>query len=102
MALQFPLYRWSERGPLCIEIDPVDAGCFLRVLWFLSQRYHFDFPRIVDTLDGYAADFELLGCHATLSIDAWSFALIVHDDAIRAQVLAELRALPADFFDRDN
>jgi hypothetical protein len=99
MPLTFFLFRWTEQGEEDIEIEPVDATCFLRALAYLSGRYHFEFPRIVDTLDGYAADFILLGILATLAIDTWSFALIVRDETARDVALADLRALPPDFFD---
>lgn len=99
MLLTFFPFRWSEQGLACIEMDPADQAYFLPLLAYLTQRYAFELPRILDTLDGYAADFRMLGCAATLSVDAYSFSLAFYDDAVRDQVLTELLALPLDAFE---
>lgn len=82
-----------------IEIEPVEAAYFPRVLLWLSKRHGFAMPRVQDTLDGHAAEFTILGSRATMLVDAWSFSIGFEQEAARDEVLAELAALPGDAFD---
>ncbi|MEO8612263.1 MAG: hypothetical protein ABI690_30490 [Chloroflexota bacterium] len=86
--------RWPS-----IDIEPMDQTLFFRVLIYLTVTYNFPMPRIIDTIDGYAADFEISDCIATLSIDAYMFSLAFQESEVRDQVLAGLLALPDTFFD---
>src|SRR5689334_9309286 len=86
--------RWPS-----IDIEPMDQELFFRVLSYLSVTYNFPMPRIIDTIDGYAADFELLGSAASLSIDAYMFMLGFQHADTRDRVLAALLALPDNYFD---
>ncbi len=85
--------RWPS-----IDIEPMDQGLFFRLLTHLTVTYNFPMPRIIDTIDGYAADFELAGSAATLSIDACMFSLAFQEQDVRDQVLATLIMLPENYF----
>lgn len=86
--------RWPS-----IDIEPMDENLFFRLLDYLCKAYNFPTPRILDTIDGYAADFEILGWAASLSIDAYMFSLGFQRAEIRDQVLAALMKLPDNYFD---
>jgi hypothetical protein len=96
--LRFCKDNWLGNKWASIEIWPVDTGYFLKLLAHLSLQYGFTVPPIIDILDGYAADFEILGSKAKIHIDSWTFSIAFEQEAVRDRVIAELQALLADFF----
>lgn len=82
-----------------IDIEPMDAALFFKILDYLCATYNFPVPHIIDTIDGYAADFILLDSAASLHIDTWTFALALANPLARDQVLAALHALPENYFE---
>jgi hypothetical protein len=97
--MQFREDQWIGNRWPSIDIDPMDQSLFFRLLSYLCVTYKFPMPSIVDTIDGYAADFELLGSAATLAIDTWTFSLAFQESMVRDQVLKTLAALPENYFD---
>jgi hypothetical protein len=97
--LQFRKDRWTGNHWPSIDIWPNDAVYFLRILAHLSLSYSFPFPRVIDLIDGYAADFQLLASDATIHMDSYTFSLAFADEAVRDRVLADLQALPSDYFE---
>lgn len=97
-GLKFWDFQWSGQRWENIEIDPVDQTYFLPLLTHLAVTYGFAMPTVIDTIDGYAADFALLGSNARLQVDAYSFSIALEKKTVRDQVMAELRALPEDYF----
>ncbi len=97
--LTFSEDRWIGNKWASIEIEPVDEGYFLPVLFYLTTTYHFPQPSIIDGIDGYIANFRLLDCDAMLTIDIWTFSIAFEHDAIRDIVLEALRGLPYDYFE---
>ncbi|PJJ60248.1 hypothetical protein [Hymenobacter chitinivorans] len=95
---QFVSSRWLGNHWPSIEVEPAETALFQRLLAHLAATYHFPLPPLIDILDGYVADFTLLGSAATLHLDNWTLSLACASEAVRDQVLAELLALPADFF----
>ncbi len=98
-VLRFFKDHWQGNRWPCIEIDPLDQGCFFTILAHLATTYGFAPPAIIDTIDGYCTDFSLAGQTATLQIDAWSFSFACPDLAVRDMVFDHLQSLPPDFFD---
>jgi hypothetical protein len=96
--LQFDKDRWAGNTWACIDIQPNDAAYFPRLLTHLSNHYGFPLPPIIDLIDGYAAHFRLLASDATIHVDAYTFSIAFADDAIRDRILADLQALPRDYF----
>jgi hypothetical protein len=90
--------QWMANGWPTIDIEPMDATLFFKILDYLCAADNFPVPHIIDTIDGYAADFTLLDSAASLHIDAWTFALAFENLAARDQVLATLLALPENYF----
>ena len=83
---------------MSIEVNPVDTDYLLPLLWHLSRSYCFEIPELVDILDGYTAEFEILDSKVKLMLDNWSFSIAFEKPAVRDYVLEELRALPTDYF----
>jgi hypothetical protein len=50
--LEFRKDRWQGNKWASIDIDPVDAACFLRLLTHLSLRYGFPQPPSIDPMAG--------------------------------------------------
>ncbi len=98
--MKFWDFQWSGQTGENIEIEPVDQSYFLLLLTYLMVTYNVPLPPVVDMLDGYAADFVLLGSRATLQVDTWSFSLRFECKAVRDTVFADLQALPDDYFSR--
>jgi hypothetical protein len=96
--VEYQADRWGGNHWASIEIEPVDVTRFLPVLTYLSTLYEFPMPTIDWDVDGYGADFELLGSKAIIKVDTWSFSIAFEDDAVRDQVLTVLRALPTGYF----
>lgn len=94
--------RWVGNGWASIEILPNDAAYFPRILLYLSLSYGFPLPALVGLIDGYAADFQLLGTEATMHMDSYSFSVAFADDAARDSVLADLQALPSGYFEAES
>jgi hypothetical protein len=97
--LQFRKDQWMGNKWASIDIWPNDAVYFPRVLMHLSCSYGFPLPRILDLIDGYAADFQLLTSDATLHIDTYTFSIAFAHEVVRDRVLADLQALPSDYFE---
>jgi very-short-patch-repair endonuclease len=55
-------------------------------------------PTIDWDVDGYGADFEILGSKAIIKVDTWSFSIAFEKDVVRDQVLAGFRSLSPDHF----
>jgi hypothetical protein len=91
--------RWLGNKWASIDISPVDVAYFLRVLSYLSMRYGFKMPPIIDLIDGYAADFTILDSKASIHIDTWTFSIAFEAEPIRDRLIAELQALPTGFFE---
>lgn len=100
--MEFLDYQWSGQRWESVEIEPINAAYFFPMLDYLMATYGFPMPRVIDTIDGYAADFRLMGSDATLQIDAYSFSIAVQDKVVRDVVLAALRALPEGYFEVGN
>ena len=96
--LTFLKYHWQDNQWPSVEIDPLDQAGFFKVLAHLAATYGFAPPVIIDTIDGYAADFWIGGVQATLQIDAWSFSFACPSAAVRDTVFEHLQSLPPDFF----
>ena len=90
--------QWIGNQWMGIEIKPSDSAYLLPILWYLSTSYHFEMPKIVDTLDGHAAEFIILGSKAKMILDNWTFSIGFENPAVRDQVITELRALPDNYF----
>jgi hypothetical protein len=97
--MQFREDQWIGNRWPSIDIEPMDQSLFFRLLNHLTVTYKFPMPRIIDTIDGYAADFEILGSAASLGIDAYMFSLAFQESEVRNQVLEALTALPGNYFD---
>jgi hypothetical protein len=92
--------QWMANGWPTIDIEPMDATLFFKILDYLGAAYNFPVPHIIDTIDGYAADFNLFDSAASLHIDAWTFTLAFENPTARDQVLAALLALPENYFEQ--
>jgi hypothetical protein len=101
MGLEFRKDYWLGNKWASIDIGPVDGAYFPRLLTHLSLRYGFPIPPILDTIDGYAADFEILGSEASIHIDTWNFSIAFEVEAVRDQVMADLQGLPPRYFEAD-
>jgi hypothetical protein len=97
--LHFRKDRWQGNRWASIDIQPVDAAYFSRLLTHLSSHYSFVLPLIIDLIDGYAADFVLLGSKATIHIDTWTFSIAFEEEGVRDQVLIDLQELPPGYFE---
>ena len=97
--VQFTPSRWAGNHWPSIEIEPVETVLFQLVLCYLADLYQFPLPPVAGTLDGYFADFQLLGTEASLDLDNWSLSFACPDEAVRDQVLTTLQNLPPDFFE---
>ncbi|OON70047.1 hypothetical protein [Hymenobacter sp. CRA2] len=100
MEIRFSPGRWVGNQWACISITPPAAyhyHVFKPLLAYLASTYGFELPRIAPMLDGYAADFCLLGSEATLQADNWDVSLAFEQDAVRDQVLAHLQSQPTGF-----
>ncbi len=97
--LTFQKDRWIGNQWASIDIEPVDAVYFLPILHYLMETYRFPQPMIIDTIDGYTAEFYLLNRATILSIDTWTFSIAFERDAIRDTVYDKLQDLPTDYFD---
>lgn len=86
--------RWPS-----IDVEPMDQNLFYRLLSYLTVTFQVQMPRIIDTIDGYAADFEIQRCPVSLGIDAYMFTLGCQQPDVRDTILAALSALPEDYFD---
>ncbi len=99
LAMNFSKAQWMANGWATVDIEPHDAVSFLPILVWLCGEYQIPFPVIIDTIDGYAADFELSGSQATFWIDAWTFAIGFENPGMRDAVYDRLIALPDGCFD---
>jgi hypothetical protein len=90
--------QWTGNQWASIDILPVDMAYFLPILEHLSSSYNFPLPNIIWDVDGYVADFEVLGSEAIIKVDTWTFSIAFQISSVRDQVLAALRALPPDHF----
>jgi hypothetical protein len=92
--------QWMANGWPTIDIEPMSEYLFFKMLDYLCTTYNLPTPPIIDTIDGYAADFMLLDSAASLHIDAWTFAIAFEKSSVRDQVLTALLALPQPHFDQ--
>ena len=97
--LHFRNDQWMGNKWASIDIWPSDATYFPRILAHLSCCYGFPLPHMIDLLDGYAANFGLLSSDATIHIDTYTFSIAFADEAVRDRVLADIKALPSDYFE---
>src|SRR5258708_13718968 len=98
--LNFTKDQWLGNNWMSIEIKPVAATYMLPILWHLSKTYHFEMPKIVDTLDGYTTQFEVLRSAAMLLIDNWTFSIAFENGIVPDQVLTKLCSLPENYFEQ--
>lgn len=94
----FSADRWLGNKWASIEIEPVDEVYFLPMLSHLMTTYHVPQPTIIDSIDGYFAEFQLLNSKSILSIDAWTFSIAFEDEVVRDIVLEALVELPDNYF----
>lgn len=94
---QFTADTWANGSP-AIDVSPYEYAHFLILLQHLCTTYGAPLPAVVETLDGYLADLELLGARVQLLLDNWTFSFAFSDAAVRDRVLADLQALPRDAF----
>lgn len=97
--MQFNKTQWMANGWFTIDIKPEHERYFMPILNWLCGEYKLPMPQIIDTIDGYAADFELMGSQGTFWIDAWTFAIGFENLPVRDAVYDALSVLPKDFFD---
>jgi hypothetical protein len=97
---QFFKTQLMANGWPTIDIEPMADTLFFKILDHLCITYHIPTPRIIDTIDGYAADLMLLDSAVSLHIDAWTFAIAFEKHATRDQVLAALLTLPENYFEQ--
>ncbi len=96
--LKFRASQWRADGLPTIDIEPIDNGFFLPMMVHLMRTYEFPLPQIIDRITGYFADFEIMGGYATLDIDTYDFSIAFATIKVRDRVLADLNALPPDYF----
>ncbi len=96
--MRFREDQWTGNQWASIEIEPVDRAYFLPILKYLAASYGLPLPNIIWDVDGYCADFELLGSKAIIKVDTWSFSVAFQISSVRNQVLALFRALPPNYF----
>jgi hypothetical protein len=97
--LQFRKDQWMGNKWASIDIWPNDVMYFPRILTHLTCSYGFPLPRIIDLIDGYAADFQLLSSEGTIHTDSYTFSIAFADEAVRDRVLADLQGLASDYFE---
>lgn len=97
--VQWQKDRWVGNQWASIAITPESERYFFLILEHLSHRYGFPMPRIIDLIDGYAAEFLIDGTHAILDIDAYTFSIAFVGDNVRDRVFADLQTLPDDYFE---
>jgi hypothetical protein len=90
--------RWAGNQWPSIEIDPYEDRHFLPILTHLCGILHVPLPRVVETLDGYAADLEAEGHPVTLLMDNWTFSIAFEDEALRDRVFDALAEMPDGSF----
>jgi hypothetical protein len=96
--LRFRKDTWAGNHWPSIEIEPVDARYFPRLLLHLSRTHIFAMPVIVDTMDGYAADFVIHGSQAKMMVDTWSFSIAFARKSVRDAIFLSLSTLQGDAF----
>jgi hypothetical protein len=97
--LTFKKDRWQGNGWPSIDIEPVEARYFPRLVAHLTATYEAPPPKIVDTLDDYVADLTLCDTEVHVLLDNWTFSLAMPDEALRDHVFADLLALPLGYFE---
>jgi len=90
--------QWVSNDWPSIDIEPVEFRLVLPLLTHLAVTYQFPLPAVQHLPDLTAADFQVLGAEATLMLDPWFLSLAFDSAAVRDRVLADLLALPSDFF----
>ncbi len=98
--MKFQVGHWWANGWMSIDIEPIDEAYFYPMLHYVITRYNLPEPRVIMDLDGCFANFTLLGSRVLLSIDPWNFSFGIEDPGVCKAVMADLQALPPDFFDR--
>jgi hypothetical protein len=96
--LRFRKDTWAGNHWPSIEIEPVDATYFPRLLAHLAHTHVFAMPVIVHTIDGLAADFVIHGSRAKMMVDTWTFSIAFARKNVRDSVLNALTTLPGDAF----
>jgi hypothetical protein len=61
--------RWAGTQWPSIEVVPAEGRFFPRVPLYLAATYGFRHPKTTDILDGWVAEFEVLGSPAAIHID---------------------------------
>ncbi len=89
---QFSPGYWTGNGWPSIDIEPVDAALLLPILAHLTKTHGFAMPRIIDLIDGYAADFVVEGANATILVDPRTFSLACNNESVRNNLLTELQS----------
>jgi len=91
-VMRFSEDQWVGNQWASIDIEPVDAELFLPILKFLADTYDFPIPTIDWDVDGYSADFEILGSQAIIKVDSWTFSIAFQKTSVRDQLLAVFRS----------
>ncbi len=99
MMVIFTPDQWLGNKWASIDIQPVEAQYFLRILFHLSYVYGFAMPTVIDILDGYTADFKLDSSQASIHIDNYTFSIAFERTEVCNRVLSHLQALPEQYFD---
>lgn len=99
--MKFWKYRWEGNNWPCVEMEPIGTKYFLRVLSFLKVKYNATNAGIIDLIDGYATDLIICDKQAMLHLDTWSLSLAIEDEDLRDKILADLEAVPDQFYEEE-
>ena len=97
--LEFRENYWEDSNWASIEISPIDLAYLPKLLLHLGTTFGVGLSEIVDVVNGYVVDFEILGSPARVHVDNWFFSIGFADEAVRNEILSELQSLPASYFD---
>ena len=92
--------QWVGNKWMAIDIAPVDPIYLMPILFHLSHVYHFPTPKLIDILDGYAAEFEIMESRAIAFLDNYTSSIAFEKTSVRDQVLTALCTLPENYFDQ--
>jgi len=92
--------QWGGNKWMAIDINPADPIYLVPILIHLSSLYHFSIPKLIDTLDGYVAEFEIIGSKTIVFLDNYTLSIAFEKISVRDQILTALRSLPENYFDQ--
>ncbi|MBN1428010.1 MAG: hypothetical protein JXB07_06465 [Anaerolineae bacterium] len=97
--LEFREDYWQDSNWASIEISPIDLAYLPKILLHLATTFGLGLSEIVDIVNGYVLDFEILGSPARVHVDNWFFSIGFEDEAVRNEILSELQSLPSGYFE---